>query len=267
MTAPSASSPVPGGVSGGREYYQMAYNLSQLNRLKWVMETSLLKTLADKFRISVSEVFRRHKTQVETRYGPVRAIQVKVGRESKPPLVATWGGIPLEVEKRAILDDNPKQSEAVRTELFQRLLADICELCGSEDGCEVHHVRHLKDLERPGRRPKPEWVKRMAARQAKDSGCLSSLSRGIHAGDKRRTEAKRNVKDGEPDELKGSRPVRRGADGEVPTELATRQRPTLPPQQPEVRLNRSREASLKSRCCFGARSSPSASWIGCTRTL
>lgn len=197
-------------------YYQMAYNLSQLNRLKWVMETSLLKTLAAKFRSSVSKVFRRYKTQVGTKYGKMRAIQVKVGRESKPPLVATWGGIALRWKKGATLDDNPKQVRSGRTELLQRMLADICELCGSEDGCEVHHIRHMKDLERPGRRPKPEWVKRMAARRRKTLVVCKACHRGIHGGGTRKKEAKRNVDTGEPDELKGSRPVRRGADGEVP---------------------------------------------------
>jgi len=45
----------------------------------------------------------------------------------------------------------------------QRLLADTCELCGSQEKVEVHHIRALKDLKRRGRREKPEWMKRMAA--------------------------------------------------------------------------------------------------------
>lgn len=32
------------------EYYRLAYNLHQLNRLKWVMERSLTQTLAHKLR-------------------------------------------------------------------------------------------------------------------------------------------------------------------------------------------------------------------------
>ena len=32
------------------QYYRLAYNLHRLNRLKWVMETSLAKTLAKKFK-------------------------------------------------------------------------------------------------------------------------------------------------------------------------------------------------------------------------
>jgi hypothetical protein len=36
----------------------------------------------------------------------------------------------------------------VRSQLLQMLLADTCELCGTEDHIQVHHMRHLKDLKR-----------------------------------------------------------------------------------------------------------------------
>jgi hypothetical protein len=55
-----------------------------------------------------------------------------------------------------------------RSEVVQRLLAEVCEWCGSEEGpFEVHHVRRLADLDRPGQREKPLWVKRMASRHRK----------------------------------------------------------------------------------------------------
>ena len=40
------------------EYYRLASNLRDLGRLKWVMETSLTKTLAAKHQISVRQVYR-----------------------------------------------------------------------------------------------------------------------------------------------------------------------------------------------------------------
>ena len=53
------------------------------------------------------------------------------------------------------------------TELIQRLLADTCELCGSHEDVEVHHVRSLKSLQ-PGKTGRaPEWHKVMVARQRK----------------------------------------------------------------------------------------------------
>jgi hypothetical protein len=46
-------------------------------------------------------------------------------------------------------------------------LAEVCELCGSMEAFEVHHVRRLAALDRPGQQAKPLWIKRMAARHRK----------------------------------------------------------------------------------------------------
>jgi Type II intron maturase len=149
-------------------YYLMADNVGWLARLKWVMETSLTKTLAAKLRIRVHQVYRRFGTTINTATGPHTRLQVVVERgEGKLPLVAQWGGISLAREKQAVLDDQPKRVWNTRTELLERLLADTCELCGSQVNVEVHHVRALKDLRRKGRAEVPDWVKLMAARHRK----------------------------------------------------------------------------------------------------
>ena len=95
-------------------------------------------------------------------------LQVMVERKGKLPLVATWGGISLKRDVQALLDDTPQRLwNGTRTELLQRLLADKCELCGSKDRVQVHHVRALRDLHRPGHTVPPNWVQQMAARQRK----------------------------------------------------------------------------------------------------
>ena len=66
--------------------------------------------------------------------------------------------------------------------MVQRLLADTCELCGSQEQVEVHHIHALKDLKRRGRREKPEWMKRMAARQRKTLVVCRKCHDDIHAG-------------------------------------------------------------------------------------
>jgi Type II intron maturase len=79
---------------GFAEYYQLAVNRYQLNRLKWVMERSLVAILAHKLRISVSKVYKRYETIAETPDGPRKVLEVIVEREGgKKPLVAQWGGI------------------------------------------------------------------------------------------------------------------------------------------------------------------------------
>ncbi len=176
------------------EYYRLAYNLStQLNRLKWVMEGSLTKTLASKLRTSVNKVYKRFQTTVRTEGIPHKALRVEVPREGKKPLVAQWGGISMAHRKDAVLNDEPQRIwNGERTELLERLLTDTCELCGSRENVQVHHVRGLKDLRREGRAEKPEWVKKMAARQRKTLIVCHPCHTGIHAGGGRRSKAPTN---------------------------------------------------------------------------
>jgi len=164
------------------EYYRMAYNLHRLNYLKWIMETSMTKTLARKLRISVRKVYKRFRNTLQAPDGPHKVLQVKVERPERPPLVATWGNISLAHRKGAILDDQPRQIWNKRTELEQRLVADVCELCGSDDAIEVHHVRALKDLRRRGRAIKPEWVRVMAARHRKTLVVCRTCHMNAHHG-------------------------------------------------------------------------------------
>jgi group II intron reverse transcriptase/maturase len=203
-------------------YYQMAYNLHRLNQLKWVMETSLTKTLAHKLRTTVRKVYRRYGTQIETEYGSMKGLEETVEREGREPLVAKWGGIPLRWKKETVLNDQPiPVINGSRTEIVERLLADTCELCGSHEDCEVHHIRALKNLKMKGRKEKPQWIIAMAARHRKTLVVCKSCHNDIHAGDlarkrKTRTILTRTAGTGEPDDAKVSRPVRRGADGKVP---------------------------------------------------
>jgi len=98
--------------------------------------------------------------------------------------VAQWGGISLARKTTAVfLNDDPSRIwSSRRTELVQRLLADTCELCGSREQVEVHHIRHLKDLQRRGRATPPDWVRRMATRRRKTLIVCRTCHEDIHAG-------------------------------------------------------------------------------------
>ncbi|HEV2122826.1 MAG TPA: group II intron reverse transcriptase/maturase [Chloroflexota bacterium] len=167
-------------------YYQVAHNRHTLSRLRWNMELSLAKTLAHKLRISVRQVYRRFGATVATPRGPRKALVVVVERgEGKQPLVAQWGGITLARQKHtssAVLNDEPTRIWNDRTEIVERLLADTCELCGSQEQVQVHHVRALKDLQRKGRAPKPAWVEAMATRRRKTLVVCHKCHASTHSG-------------------------------------------------------------------------------------
>ena len=97
-------------------------------------------------------------------------------------MVATWGGVSLARRTTAILNDSPLRISGPRTELERRLLAQTCELCGSQDDIQVHHIRALKDLRRKGQAERPFWVTVMAARQRKTLVVCQTCHAGIHAG-------------------------------------------------------------------------------------
>lgn len=166
------------------EYYRLAYNLStRFSWLRWIMETSLTKTLAHKLRISVNEVYKRFQTTVQTGSGSRKVLRVEIQRGGKKSLVAQWGGISLAHRQDAVLNDNPAHIwNDSRTELLERLLADQCELCGSTERISSHHERALKDLQRKGRGEKPEWVKKMASRQRKTLIVCHKHHTEIHGG-------------------------------------------------------------------------------------
>ena len=164
------------------EYYHLAHNLYGLNKLKWIMEQSLVKTLAAKLKLSVSKVYERFHAILLTNGKSYKGLQTIVQREGKKPLVAQWGGIPLQRRMDTPLNDAPYLYWNGRTEIVQRLLADTCELCGSHTAIEVHHIRALKDLKQYGRPEKPIWVKTMAARHRKTLVVCRSCHKDIQYG-------------------------------------------------------------------------------------
>jgi group II intron reverse transcriptase/maturase len=164
------------------QYYLLAGNVHRLYRLHWVMETSLLKTLANKHRSSVSKMARTFKAAVGTPYGPRKCLEARVERNGRKPLVARFGGIPLRRQKDAVISDRVLVPGVIRhKELVTRLLADRCELCKDTDGISVHHVRRLADLHRPGQ-PQPGWAQQMARRRRKTLVVCRSCHDAIHAG-------------------------------------------------------------------------------------
>jgi hypothetical protein len=153
--------------SGIANYYRLAYNMHTLSKLRWIMETSLTKTLAHKFKMSVPRIYEKYRAELVIDGKKFKGLQVSVPRQDKKPIVATWGGVSLSWDIEATLEEQPQRVWTGRSELVQRLLADFCELCGSPKDVEVHHVQAMRKLhEYPGR-PKPEWVKRMIALKRK----------------------------------------------------------------------------------------------------
>ncbi|MEQ4725929.1 reverse transcriptase domain-containing protein [Nonomuraea sp. B19D2] len=163
------------------QYYLLASDVFRLDRLHWVMETSLLKTLAGKHRSTVSTMARRFKATIDTPDGPRKCLQVVTERPGRKPLVARFGGIPLRRKQNAtIVDLSAVRRSARPKELISRLLAGRCELCRHTSGGVVHHVRSLAELAQR-RQPRPTWISMMLQKRRKTLVVCRDCRTQIHA--------------------------------------------------------------------------------------
>ncbi len=163
------------------QYYLLAGDVYRLDRLRWVMLTSLLKTLAGKHDSTVTKIARKYAATIQTPHGPRTCMQAVVDRgEGKQPSVATFGGIPLRRQRTAILTDRvPVRATSRRKELIHRLLAGQCEICGEPEKVRVHQIRKLADLDKRGQ-PQPEWAQIMAGRRRKTLVVCEPCYASIH---------------------------------------------------------------------------------------
>ena len=167
---------------GISQYYLLAGDVHRLSRLRWVMETSLLKTLAAKHDSTVSKTAARYKATIETPHGPRTCLEaVRIREGNQKPLVARFGGIPLKRQKNAVITDRaPGRDPYPRKEIITRLLRNRCELCQHSGQVQVHHVARLADLAYPGH-GQPAWARLMTAKRRKSLVVCPPCHDQIHA--------------------------------------------------------------------------------------
>ncbi|MDR1293727.1 MAG: hypothetical protein LBK59_02020 [Bifidobacteriaceae bacterium] len=146
-------------------YYKLACDIGRLQWLRWVMETSMLKTLAGKHRTSVRKAAARYKAKVMTPGGPRTCFEARLDRSPRQPLTARFGEVRLVRETRARVADPGEQPRPhPRKELLRRVAARGCELCGTAGlDVAVHQVKGLAALDPDG----PLWDAAMARRRRK----------------------------------------------------------------------------------------------------
>jgi hypothetical protein len=163
------------------QYYLLAGDVWRFTRLRWVAETSLLKTLAARHRTTVTAMGRKFRATIATPHGPRVCFQATVERPGRKPLVTRFGGIPLKRQKKAVITDRLPDPPTRRKELTQRLRARRCEWCDTRTEVEVHQVRKLADLAGTGR-PQPGWAQLMTRMRRKTLIVCNPCHQAIHHG-------------------------------------------------------------------------------------
>ncbi len=168
-------------LQGLINYYILAHNVYKKGMdLRFFWQKSLLRTLAGKHKSSAAKIYRKYHYKTKDR----NTVAVIVPRKGKKPFMAVFGRKPIERNLNAVIADDVKQIFGGRTQLIDRLLADKCEICGSREGVEVHHIKKLKDLQKKwqGRKEKPEWVRKMIAIRRKTLVVCEKHHDEIHIG-------------------------------------------------------------------------------------
>jgi Type II intron maturase len=163
-------------------YYGWAHNLAQRGALRGTMATALLKTLAGKHHTSVRKEAQRLQGTAQTPEGPRPCLQLTIPREGKRPLVASFGGLSRKRVKHSVIKDQVLTPyPRMRSEIIDRFLHDTCEVGGSKEHIERHHIRKLADLTKEGRREKPLWMKIMISRKRQSMPLCRRCHDDIHA--------------------------------------------------------------------------------------
>lgn len=157
-------------------YYSIGNSAkAKLNQIVGLARQSCAITLAHKHRTTTSKIIssmqRSNGDWVRKVYGEKEVYEFKIYRLKTDFTIVT----PIDFS----VDNTPNtyQFKLARTELIQRLEANVCEACGSTEKIEVHHVKKLKDL-----KGKNLFERQMIAKRRKTLVLCSACHDKLHVG-------------------------------------------------------------------------------------
>lgn len=161
-------------IRGFYNYYCIANNSSIINSFKYIMEYSMYKTYATKYRTSKSKIIAKF------RIGKDFGVKYKNSKGIEKTRLFYNQGFKRQKERLFANEDNIIDGIKYlsSTSLIDRLKANKCEICGKKNTpIEIHHVRKLKDL-----KGKNYWEKLMIARKRKTLALCLECHRKLHSG-------------------------------------------------------------------------------------
>jgi hypothetical protein len=126
---------------GIQNYYRFADNWGQLHRVQYILEYSLAKTLAVKFKISVPKVFKREGS------GFPILIEGKKGKADRT--VSFYLNRDWTKKRDAFQTGTQPDIDLIRTVTQMRTRSKLgkpCCICADAGPIVMHHVRHVRKL-------------------------------------------------------------------------------------------------------------------------
>ena len=177
-------------IRGLYEYYSLTTDVAmKIGRFKYYNYTSLIRTIAHKEKSSYRKVKTKYGIDVPRKQGTGTRKIVGVKYQTKTgEHVMTYFNDSLKMikEPNTRLSDKYSPNIATGRQLINRLNANVCELCGKNEGeFEIHHVRKLKDIkDKYKKRGKamPNWVLVMSKIRRKTLIVCECCHHSIHSG-------------------------------------------------------------------------------------
>lgn len=153
-------------------YYLIANNCVVLHNFRYIMEYSMYKTFAGKYRSTVRKINKKYRLNklFTVKYEQKGVIKSRTFYKTSFKRRTTAFNGSCDIEPYSIADVS-------RTNLTDRLKAEKCELCRATGKLIMHHVRNLKDL-----KGKESWKRLMSARKRKTIALCPSCHRLRHLG-------------------------------------------------------------------------------------
>jgi hypothetical protein len=129
-------------IRGLVNYYSLAINCGRLAQFGYIMEYSMYKTFAHKYRTIIPLILKKYK---RNGYFSVR-YRLKNGASKDLTFYHDGFARKKEPMRFMNIDNVPNTLHSTATRLINRLKKENCEFCGAADRLTMHHVRKLKDL-------------------------------------------------------------------------------------------------------------------------
>lgn len=163
-------------LHGLLNYYRFVDNFASLSRIQYILRYSLAKTLAHKYRRSMSEIFRTHGRNLRFEWQlPTGERKFVVFAENTDWTVQT-----------AAFATHPADPDLLGWHIYLRTRSKLgfpCLICGTPDNVEMHHIRHIRKL---GERKPKGFHAVMRALNRKQipvcKGCHSKIHKGDYDG-------------------------------------------------------------------------------------
>lgn len=161
-------------IRGFYNYYCIANNSSIINSYKYILEYSMYKTYATKYRTTVHRIIEKYRLNKD--------FAVKFKNSKGIECTRLFYNQGFKRQKKAFYSNVDMIPNDIKyfssTSLIDRLKAEKCEVCGKTNTpIEIHHIHRLKDLQ-----GKKYWEALMIAKQRKTLALCRECHKKLHCG-------------------------------------------------------------------------------------